>query len=100
MENAHDPARSRDLTRPAVILGLSLVLAGAVMALGFWLAFDRAMDRFERSVEAHATAVRDAGGTISQPQIRVVDPLPIKEPVKIRGVKDDGTVPIEAKLAK
>jgi hypothetical protein len=100
MANPHDSGHSRDFTRPAVILGISLVLAGALMALGFWLAFDRAMDRFERSVEAHAAAVRDAGGTISQPQIRVVDPLPIKEPVKIRGVKDDGTVPIEAKLAK
>jgi hypothetical protein len=91
---------SRDLTRPFVILGVCLVVAGAVMALGFWLAFDRAMTRFERAVEAHAISVRDAGRTISNPQIRVVEPMPIQEPVKIRGIKDDGTLPIEAKIAK
>ena len=91
---------SRDLTRPFTILGVCLVLSGAIMALGFWLAFDRAMGRFERAVEAHAVSVREAGRTISNPQIRVVEPMPIKEPVKIRGIKDDGTLPIEAKVAK
>jgi hypothetical protein len=91
---------SRDLIRPFTILGVSLVLSGAMMALGFWFAFDRAMGRFERAVEAHAISVRDAGRTIASPQIRVVDPLPIQEPVKIRGIKDDGSLPIEAKIAK
>ena len=94
------PTPFRDLTRPFVILSASLVLSGAMMALGFWLAFDRAMTRFERAVEAHAISVRDAGQTIAQPQIRVVEPMPIREPVKIRGIKDDGTLPIEAKIAK
>jgi hypothetical protein len=28
------------------------------------------------------------------------DPMPIQEPVKIRGIKDDGALPIEAKVAK
>ena len=92
--------RARDLTRPFVILGVCLVVAGTIMALGFWLAFDRAMTRFERAVEAHAISVRDAGRMVSNPQIRVVEPMPIQEPVKIRGIKDDGTLPIEAKIAK
>jgi hypothetical protein len=112
----HRPtADSRNLTRPFAILGACLVLAGSIMALGFWLAFDRAMDRFERSVSNHAAAVRDsghvigppvaqavaaAGERIARPEIRVVDPMPIQEPVKIRGIKDDGTLPIEAKIAK
>ena len=120
MENEPKPAPlppppSHDLTRPFTILGVSLVLAGTIMALGFWLAFDRAMDRFERTVTDHAAAVRDSGHTIgppvaqavvaageriARPEIRVVDPLPIKEPVKIRGIKDDGALPIEAKIAK
>ena len=93
-------AASRDLVRPFMILGVCLLLSGAMMALGFWLAFDRAMGRFERAVEAHAISVRDAGRTIASPQIRVVDPMPIREPVKIRGIKDDGALPIEAKVAK
>jgi hypothetical protein len=99
MEHTPHPSH-RDLTRPFTILGVCLVVAGAIMALGFWLAFDRAMNRFERAVEAHAVSVRDAGRTIASPQIRVVEPMPIQEPVKIRGIKDDGTVPIEAKIAK
>ncbi len=106
---------SRDLMRPFTVLGVCLVLAGTIMAVGFWLAFDRAMDRFERSVEAHGVSVRDAGSgiglpvalgvaagseRIGRPQIRVVDPLPIQEPVKIRGIQDDGALPVEAKIAK
>ncbi|MDQ3440808.1 MAG: hypothetical protein M3478_10715 [Planctomycetota bacterium] len=91
---------SRDLTRPFTILGVCLIFSGAIMALGFWLAFDRAMGRFERAVDAHAVSVRESGRTIASPQIRVVEPMPIKEPVKIRGIKDDGAMPIEAKVAK
>jgi hypothetical protein len=85
------------------------------MGLGFWFALDHAMGRFESAVADHAGAVRDAGSrvgmpvsnaitnagqTIAHPEIRVVDPLPIKEPVKIRGVKDDGALPVDARLAK
>ena len=115
MEHPHPSASNRDLTRPFTILGVCLVLAGSIMALGFWLAFDRAMDRFERSVTNHAAAVRDsgraigppvaqavaaAGERIARPEIRVVEPMPIQEPVKIRGSKDDGALQIEAKIAK
>lgn len=106
---------SRELTRPAAVLGVCLILAGTIMALGFWLAFDRAMGRFERAVEGHAASVRDAAGAIgppvaqsvaaageriARPEIRVIDPLPIKEPVKIRGIQDDGALPVDATLAK
>ncbi len=113
---AHAPATpSRDLTRPFTILGVCLVVAGTIMALGFWLAFDRAMGRFERAVNAHAVSVRDAGQAvgptvaqavaaagerIARPEIRVVEPMPIKEPVKIRGIKDDGALPVDATIGK
>ena len=106
---------ARDLTRPFAILGVCLVLAGSIMAVGFWLAFDRAMDRFERSVTNHAAAVRESGRTIgppvaqavaaageriARPEIRVVEPMPIQEPVKIRGIRDDGSLPVDAELKK
>ncbi len=100
METPHLETPHRDLTRPFTILGVCLVLAGTIMALGFWLAFDRAMGRFERAVGDHAASIRSSGEVIANPRIRVVDPIPIQEPVKIRGIQDDGTLPVEAKLAK
>ena len=48
---------SHDLTRPFVILGVCLIVAGATMALGFWLAF-------ERAVEGMRSACATRGGRV------------------------------------
>src|SRR4051794_31278923 len=55
MEN---PAQTSQIAppRPALILGGSLIVACVIIALGAWLAIDRAMSRFERAVAEHAQA--------------------------------------------
>ncbi|MBA3272340.1 MAG: hypothetical protein H0T11_00510 [Chthoniobacterales bacterium] len=116
---------SKIMFRAAAMLGGGLVVGGLLLAIGIWLAADRLADQLERGVSAHGVMTRDAGGrvatalqqttaavqqhaaavanageTISKPQIRVVDPLPIQQPVTIEGPADDGSISVNARIGK
>lgn len=54
----------------------------------------------ETSITTHAGATETAGERIARPQVTVADPLPIREPLKIRGVADDGALPVNATIGK
>lgn len=109
----------------AAVLGGSLVLACLVLVVGLWLAADRLARRLDGPIRAHGSAVSDAGGrvgtavdqlmlatnrhadavrqagaAIARPEITVAQPVPIREPVKIRGPADDGALPVNAKIGK
>jgi hypothetical protein len=111
------------LLRAATVLGGALVVAAIIFAVGFWLAMDRFAGRIETAVGdhgqqlasagrnvklgfdettaalgQHAEAVRQAGVAIQHPQITVTEPIPVREPLKIRGVADDGALPVTATL--
>jgi hypothetical protein len=77
----------------AMVLGGSLVIASVILAVGVWFGLDRAAGRIDR-------ALRDSGDRIGHPEIKVIDPLRVQEPLKIRGVADDGALPVNAKLGK
>ena len=83
-------------TRIAIGTALAFVAGCLIVATGFWLA----ADKLEQAINAHASAVSEAGQTISQPQIRIVDAIPIKDPVKIRGIQDNGSIDINARVGK
>ena len=116
-------ADSRHLVRAATVLGGALVVGCIVIAVGLWLAIDRATARLERSIQNHATAVAGAGVTIStslnttsvaiarhadavaaagvvisKPEVKIVEPVPIQQPVEIRGTGKDGALPVDAQL--
>lgn len=121
--------RPRNLMTAAAILAGGLVLAAIIAAGGLWFAIDRAAARFERAVNDHAVAIRDAGQQIgppvgqslatlservithgdairmagemiSHPQVKVVDGVPIREPLTIRGADNDGAIQVEATIGK
>ena len=120
--NTHDPKSS---IRAALILAIGLCIGGLTLAIGIWLAAERLGTRLEAAVTSHAVmtrdagtkvaasldaagnalvdhagAVREAGRTISTPELRVVDPLPIRQPVKIEGPADDGSLNVNATVGK
>jgi hypothetical protein len=107
----------------AAVFAIGVVVASVVLVLGGRMVADRAMTRFETAVEDHAKSVeragvpinaglRDvagafdrpaaaidrAGERISHPQLQ--GPVTVDQPLLIRGVRDDGALPVNAKLAK
>lgn len=52
------------------------------------------------AVLQHSKAVTDAGQTIARPEVRMVDPVEVKEPVTIQGPREDGSLPVDAGLGK
>ena len=53
-----------------------------------------------RAVEQHGQAVVRSGETISKPNIRIESPVAIEQPVTVRGPRDDGGLPINARIQK
>ena len=98
----------------AAVFGAAMVAAAALIVFGL----DRAMDRFEAAVTRHgeavmnaginirrgtgdglqdvATAVDAAGQRIARPQIEMRGPVDVRQPVKIEGTGDGGSLPVEA----
>lgn len=105
---------ARTVLRLATIGGVSFVLGCALLALGIWLGLDHAarrlggtihdhgaaVDRVSGVMQQHGKAIVEAGGTIAHPEIRIVDDVPIKQPVQVRGPAEDGALPVDARLAK
>ena len=113
----------------AVVFAVGLLLASGLIVWGVGTALDRGMSRFERAVqshgrsveaggeragvpihqalkdvsgamERHAGSVQQAGEKISQPQVRMQDPIAVRQPIIIRGPTDDGALPVKAELGK
>jgi hypothetical protein len=103
--------RNSNLVVAAVVLGVCLVLAAGVFVGGMWLALDHAAARLGADVrdagqtvhsggDGIAGAINNAGQTIGHAQVMIGGPLVIREPLKVRGVADDGSMPIDARIAK
>jgi hypothetical protein len=103
--------RPRNLVSAAAILGASVVIASIVLMGGLWLLIDRSLDRVEANLNqtaattnATAVAMRDAmtqaigqaSQTIARPYVQVSSP----EPLKVRGVADDGGLPVAVSITK
>ena len=52
------------------------------------------------AVAKHAGAVERAGKTISRLHVTVNGPLELAQPVRIKGIREDGSVSVNARLAK
>jgi hypothetical protein len=116
---------SKVVMRAAALVGGGLVLGGLALAIGIYLAADRLAGRLEIGVTNHGAMVRDAGARVAEglektsaavqnhgdavakageriakAEIRVVDPLPIQQPVTVKGVAADGAMPVNAKVGK
>ena len=59
-----------------------------------------AIDRLTAQVETHAQAVERAGKTIAVPKVTMLGAVPIidQEPLRVRGARDDGSLPVGVKL--
>ncbi|HLL88885.1 MAG TPA: hypothetical protein VK324_06255 [Tepidisphaeraceae bacterium] len=90
----------------ATVGGICLILACVVLVVGMRAALVAAADRLGESVrehakgmnssfEAHGTAVRAAGTDIATARVTLTGPVQVREPLKIRGVHDDGTLPVK-----
>lgn len=95
---------NNDSVRPnhrfALILAVGLVVGCAVLAAGLWLAADHLAGKLATALDGNAAAIRDAGKVISTPALRIEEPIPIKEPLKIRGLQDDGSINVNAAMGK
>jgi hypothetical protein len=59
-----------------------------------------ALDRLGGRVATHAGAIEHAGKTIATPRVTMLGPVPIidKQPLRIRGSREDGSLPVGVKL--
>jgi hypothetical protein len=111
----------------AAVLGLCFIQGGGLMAAGIWMAMDRAAGRLEATLQAHARSTEQAGAAagvpvreavleltaatekhagaiersgklISLPVVKIQSPIAVEQPVRIMGPRDDGALPVNARV--
>ena len=121
--------RRGHLVWAAAILAVGMVAASGVFVWGMWAALDHAAARLQagmrdhaQSVERggakagvpvseavlamteatvkHAASIERAGVTIAQPTITMQNPIAVEQPVRIAGPREDGSLPVNAKVGK
>ncbi len=102
----------------AAVFAAGIIVASVILVLGIQSAMNEAMLRLDTSVRTHAKSVEQAGAaaggpiraaaesveqagkTISRLQITIKGPLDIAQPIRIEGPRQDGSLPVNARLAK
>jgi len=102
----------------AAVFAAGIILASIILVLGIKSALNDAMLHLDASVRTHAKSVEQAGTaaggsiraaaesveqaskTISRLQITIKGPLDIAQPIRIEGPRQDGSLPVNARLAK
>ena len=102
----------------AAVFAAGIILASIILVLGIQSALNDAMLHLDASVRTHAKSVEQAGAavgvpirvaaesveqigkTISRLQITIKGPLDIAQPIRIKGPRQDGSLPVNARLAK
>jgi hypothetical protein len=129
MTNESRNVRGGNLLTAAATLAAGLVVGSVVLVVGAGWVADRAMTRFESAVHDHSAAVTSAGtdiGTaaqrgfdtlsthvdqhtgavdragqrIAQPVIKITTPIEVQQPLRIEGPREDGALPVNARIAK
>ena len=102
----------------AAVFAAGIIVASTILVLGIQSALNDAMLHLDASVRTHAKSVEQAGAaagvpiraaaesveqagkTISRLQITIKGPLNIAQPIRIEGPRQDGSLPVNARLAK
>ena len=121
--------RRGHLVWAAAILGVSLIAASGLFVWGMWAALDHAAARLQTGMRDHSTSVERAGAeagapireavlnltaatekhansieragvTIAQPTITMHSPIAVEQPVRIAGPREDGALPVNAKVGR
>lgn len=79
-----------------LVVGMRMALVAAANDLGH--AVSRHGEVLQSAVKEHGGAIATAGSTIAHPSVKFEDPIQVKEPLKIRGIHDDGTLPVAPKV--
>ena len=102
---------SNDLVKAAAVLGGLVLLASIVLMAGTWILVDRSVGRIEAAMHRTAdtasqngealrasiiAAIDGASQRISRPYVELGAP----EPLKVRGVSDDGGIPVSVDMSK
>lgn len=106
-----DDNNNRNLVTAATVLGVSVVVSAIVVAGASWFLVDRSVGRIESAMDratvraaesAEALRVTVGGGidnihkAITPVYVQVGTP----EPLKVRGVLEDGSIPVDVDLGK
>ena len=113
----------------AAVFAAGIIIASIILVLGIQSALNDAMLHLDASVRTHAKSVEQAGAaagvpiraavvgltntvgkhaesveqageTISRLQITIKGPVDIAQPIRIEGPGQDGSLPVNARLAK
>lgn len=113
----------------ATVFAVGIIIASIILISGVKSALNDAMLRLDTSVRTHANSVEQAGAqagvpvqkavvglsdavgkhagaveragkTISRLQITVNGPVDVAQPVRIKGLREDGSLPVNVRLAK
>jgi hypothetical protein len=102
----------------AAVFAVGIIFASIILVLGIQSALNDAMLKLDASVRTHAKSVEQAGAaaggpiraaaqsveqagkTISRLQITVKGPVDIAQPIQIEGPRQDGSLSVNARLAK
>jgi hypothetical protein len=102
----------------AAVFAAGIIIASSILVLGIQSALNDAMLHLDASVRTHAKSIEKAGAaaggsiraaaesveqaskTISRLQITIKEPVDIAQPIRIEGPGQDGSLPVDARLAK
>ena len=84
----------------AAVFAAGVIIASTILVFGIQSALNDAMLHLEASVQTHAKSVERAGETISRLQLTIKGPVDIAQPIRIEGPGQDGSLPVNAQLAK
>lgn len=106
----------------SAIFASGIIIASIILVLGVKSALNDAMLHLDATVRTHAKSVEQAGSAVGAPirsaavgltktieqadenvyslQMTIKDPLKIAQPIQVKGPRQDGSLPVNARLAK
>ena len=84
----------------AAVFAAGVIIASIILIFGIQSALNDAMLHLDASVQTHAKSVERAGETISRLQLTIKSPVDIAQPLRVEGTRKDGSVLVNARIAK
>lgn len=84
----------------AAVFAAGIIIASIILVFGIQSALNDAMLHLDASVRTHAKSVERAGENISRLQLTIKGPVDIAQPIRIEGTRKDGSVLVNARIAK